>query len=462
MPETLRSGLGLMPGQEVIVEEHPDLPAPAAILTVVTRSPVKTPRIWPGPIDGFDSATGRVNLGPFVDGEGIAQWTVYRDDGMFGGYLQGGPGSGKSRMIESIAMSVAASESHPTCVWYGDGQGGDSSPLLRDNADFSATTFEQIYNMLVAATQVMKINGAENRALGRVGFAPAAARSGTLVIVDESHKCLSLAENPLLAAATQVLMTTIAREGRKVGVALILASQSPTLDAFGGAGNLADTLRSCLLQGNGVILKSKTGNAKTVFGVDIDPRQFPKLPGYGFLSDPEEGARSAPFRGYWVTPDLAKEWPQRIVWRTLSRRQSNVAGKEYAKRKDIAADQVLQDQLLLQMADAGTVEDLGETSGQTSSPAAPAAGSVEFGDQMPAVRRVEKFWQTSPVELTPGQRKVADAIRSGYLSPTPIVSATGYSERQVHNLLDELMRAGVVEKSGYGRYRLVESALVAA
>lgn len=467
MTETLRSGLGLLPGQEVIVEEHPDKPAPTGILTVVTRSPIREPKVWPGPAAGFDPVSGSVNLGPFVDGEGIAQWTVYRRDGMFGGYLQGAPGSGKSRMIEQIGMSCAASQSHPTIVWFGDGQNGDSSPLLAEHADYTATSFEAIYNMLQAGLRVMKVNGVENRLSKAVGFHPTSDRPGLLIIVDECHKPLSAAENPLLAAAIQLAMTTIAREGRKVGVALVLASQSPTLDAFGGAGNLADTLRSSLLAGNGAILRSKTTNAKQVFGVEVNPRAFPKLPGYAYLCDPEEGARSAPFRGYWVTDELAEVWPDRIGWRELPDRQANYAGKQYAIRRQVAAEQAELDRLLLEMADAGLVNDF-----VAMSEATPAgtlrADVVEFGDAMPAVRRVDRFWLSprNAAGLTAGQQKVLDAIRGGADRPKSIREATDYSESQVYNLLDDLMDAGLVQRvvpPGYkqGVYRPVDAAVAA-
>jgi len=463
----LRGGLRLMPGQDVIVEDHPTEPAPTALLTIVTRPPIAKPQHWPGPQAGFNAATGAVNLGPFADGEGCACWRVYTQDSMWGGFIQGGTGSGKSRMIEQIAMSCAASTSHPTIVWYGDGQNGDSSPMLVENADYAATTFDAIYNMAMAALRIMKINGVERRLAKQVGFAPTAARPGTLMIVDESHKPLDVKQNPLLAVATQQAFCTIAREGRKNGVALILASQSPKLEAFGSTG-LADTLRACLLDGNGLILRSKNPNAKQVFGVDINPRKFPKLAGYGYLCDPDPGSRSAPFRGYWVTDELAVYWPARITWRSQPVRQANFAGNAYAKRREVVAEQRFADEMLLAMADAGSLDEI-EALEQHMNAAAAASNTVEvieFGDSHPPVRRVTKFWEQQPhggggraAGLSTGQQKVLDAITQGQDSPKEIMAATGYSSSQVYNLLKALEEEhGAITKAGYGRYQAVASA----
>jgi hypothetical protein len=461
----LRGGLRLMPGQDVIVEEHPTEPAPTALLTIVTRPPIARPQPWPGPEQGFNAATGSVNLGPFADGEGCACWRVYTQDSMWGGFIQGGTGSGKSRTIEQIAMSCAASTSHPTIVWYGDGQNGDSSPLLVENADYAATTFEAIYNMAQSALRVMQINGVERRLARQVGFAPTAVRPGLLVIVDESHKPLDVKQNPLLWLATQQAFCTIAREGRKNGVALILASQSPKLEAFGST-NLADTLRASLLDGNGLILRSKNPNAKQVFGVDISPRKFPKLPGYGYVCDPDPGARSAPFRGFWVTDELAVYWPARIVWRTLPGRQANFAGKTYAKRHEVADEQRFADEMLLAMADAGSLDEIEALEQRMNAAAASTVDVIEFGDSHPPVRRVTKFWEQQPhsggggpARLSTGQQKVLDAIARGQDSPKEIMAATGYSSSQVYNLLKALEEEhGAITKAGYGRYQAVASA----
>jgi hypothetical protein len=472
---TLRSGLQLLPGQEIIVEEHPTAPAPAALLTIVTRPVITKSQEWPGPAAGFDAATGSVCLGPFADGEGVACWRVYTQDSMWGGFIQGGTGSGKSRIIEQIALSCAASTSHPTILWYADGQNGDSSPMLVEHADYAATTFSEIYNQACAALRVMTINGVERRLARRAGFTPTPERPGLLLISDESHKPLSPKENPLLAAATLQIYCTIAREGRKNGVALIMASQSATLDAFGGTGggNLGDTLRQSLLAGNGLILRSKTQNAKNVFNVDINPRKFPKLAGYGFLCDPDPGARSAPFRGYWVTDKLAAYWPTRITWRSLSNRQANAAGKVYHDRHKAAAEQRSNDEQLLAMADAGLLDfDLlagrfGNPPAQSGAGQTPAGtagtGSGEqaqfHGDAHPPVRRVVKFWahpKPAPAQpqLPDGQQRVLNAIREGHRKPKDLIAVTGYSSSQIYNLLEELMSAtpALIHKARYGAY----------
>jgi hypothetical protein len=470
--DQLRGGLRLRRGQEVIVEEHPDLPAPAALLTIVLKSPVRQSRPWPGAAAGFDPKTGSVNLGPFVDDEGVAQWSVYRANGIFGGFLQGDPGSGKSRMFESIALSAAAAESHPTAVWYADGQGGASSPMLTEHADWAATTVEDFYEMLQSAERVMELNGLENKVNRWPGFTPTALRPGLLIFVDELHGLVDGKVHPILGPAVQRIMLRLAREGRKAGVAIVAADQSPTLDAFGGAGNGMETLRSCLLNGNGALLRSETNNAKQVFRVDVDPRRFPKLPGYAYLARPDEGARSAPYRGYWVTDEQLAVEPGRVVWRSLNQRQTTVAGEAYARRREIAQERHEALLLRLQMIDAGLLDTLEEMdrqlglADQAQAEAAKRDVELRFADGIPAVRPVERFWlRTSPLAqpLTPGETKVMAALARGAAKAGQLASATGLSESGVYLILGRLTERGLVEQPKmYGPYVLAAGQRAAA
>lgn len=454
---TLRSGLQLMPGQQVIVEDHPTLPAPTALLTIVTKSTVTKDQPWPGPAGAFDPIRGSVNLGPFIDGEGIARWSVYRQDGIFGGFIQGGTGSGKSRMIEVIAMACASSISHPTTVWFGCGQNGDSSPLLVDTADYVATSAEAVLDMLKAAEKVMAVNGIENRMARQRGFIPSMKRPGLLVVVDEFHNFLAHKEIGPIALEIQDKMVKIAREGRKVGVALILATQEPLLAAFGHPSK-ADNLRSRLLEGNGVVLRSETNNAKTVFQVNVSPRSFPKLPGYAYLARPAEGERQAPFRGFYVNDEQIDRWAHSFPWHALPARQAQYAGSKYAKRRQVVDEQRHEDEMLLSMLDGGTFEELEQLSLELDR----AEASESFGDHMPAFGKVAKFWE-QPRQATPagpqlgeGQRKVLAAIRAGHQKPAAIMSVTGYQTTHTHAVLNSLIRLGLIRKAEYGKYRLLQ------
>lgn len=454
--EKVRSGLELLPDHDMIVEKHPLLAASCLQFTVVTRSPIKASIVHPGP-SAFDPKTGCVDLGPFVDGEGVARWKAYTKNRFWGGYLQGGTGSGKSRMIEGIALSLASSDTHPTVVWYADGQGGASSPLLMKWADHKARTHEQTHAMLAGVLLVMELRQDENALEELEGFTPELDRPGLLGILDECQKPLSKFENPRLAEHTQYLIATIAREGGKVGVALILASQQSTLDAFGGAGNNAEAIRSNLLMGNGVILRSKDNNARQVFGVAVNPKDFPPIQGYAFLVDPDEGARSAPFRGYYVTDDLRARWPQSIDWKSLDVGAANAYGRDYLRRRELAeeAREAIRRRVAARRA------------GQPATAKPTTAPTVGF-DGAAAIRTfgIAEFPVWDPAKFKPaprpavramhdGHHKVLRAIGDGHRSPKSIRMATGYSERQVHNLLGELLDdLGKIRKSSRGDYEL--------
>jgi len=457
--ENIRTGLGLRPEHDMIVEAHPVLASSHIQFTIVTRSPVRESQVWPGP-GAFNQQTGRVNLGPFTDGEGVASWKAYTDNRLWGGFLAGGTGSGKSRMLESVAFSLAASDSHPTVIFFADGQGGSSSPLMVKSADLAAITHEAIHSMLAGMYLVMRLRQDENLIEDREGFAPTIDRPGLLAFIDECHKPLSKIENPELAEHTQYLAATIAREGGKVGVGIVLASQESTLGAFGGAGNLAEMLRSNLLMGNGIILRSKDANAKQVFGVDISPKSFPELAGYAFCVDREPGGRSAPFRGYYVTDEQRQYWPGRIDWKSLDRGAGNAYGPDYGRRREVvtAAKEAARLRVEARRAGRPIPDDLSERATQppTAQPAAVGFNIINF-----------PTWQTTAAdntdsrpaaELHKGHRAVLDQIASGITSPAALANATGYSERQIHNLLDELMDDHtLVERAKRGTYVLTKA-----
>jgi hypothetical protein len=471
MIASLRGGLRLLPGQDLIVEAHPEEPEPTALLTIITKSTVKADQIWPGPELSFDAERGSALMGPYIDGEGIARWSTYRKDGMFGGFIQGGIGSGKSRLIENIATALASSKTHPTTIWFACGQGGASSPYLMKKATATATTGEQVYQMLLAAVAVMDVNGLENQANNATGFFPTVERPGLLIIIDEFHNFLDEAILGDLAIKIQGLMVKLAREARKAGVALLLATQEPLLAAFGHPRH-ADNLRARLLEGNGVMMRSETNNAKQVFKVDVNAREFPEMPGYGFLARPAPGDRQAPFRGYYVDEAAQERWSHTFDWRVLSRLQESAvaedAGRWYADRNKLAQSRQADITARLERLRSGmavpredrVAEQVAEDTGVR------VTRGASFGDGMPGVDDVTKFWAAGPApmhepsarerSLTEPQRRVATAIRDGAVTPTAIQAATGLAKTRVHELLKELTAMEVIEKpTGYGSYAVV-------
>ena len=461
----LRGALGLTMEHDLLAERHPVLAEPTVQLTVITKSPVKDSHEWPGPAS-FNN--GGVDLGPFIDGDGHARWKVHTHDRFkAGGYIQGGSGAGKSRLIESIVMPIAASSEYPTVVWYGDGQGNSSSPMLMKHADYSARNFEQIKQMFACAMLVMELRQDENGLEEEVGFTATDDRPALLVVLDECHKPLSKILNPEDWEIVQFMAMTIAREGQKVGVQVLLASQESTLGAFGGAGNQAEMLRSNLLMTNGVMMKSADANARQVFKVDEDPSQFPDLPGYALLVNPDAGARTAPFRGYHLTDKLREYWPDKIFWKSLDPGSGNAAGMQYLMRAEIAEmaraeirRRVDARRSGANMGDPGRIfaAARGSDGASQDAPSDDVATVAEFPVWNPATLSVQSR------KLHDGHRKVLDAIKVGFHAPTPIAEATGYSPRRVHQILDELMDefglvTRVLKDDGthkHGEYMLVE------
>ncbi|MFC6017818.1 hypothetical protein ACFP2T_16575 [Plantactinospora solaniradicis] len=444
---TIRGGLKLRPDQELIAEQHPTEPEPSVLLTIVTRSPIKQTVFWPGPC-AFNSVTGEVQLGPYADGEGAASWHVYTETRLLGGYLQGGTNGGKSRTMEMLALTIAASESHPTVILYADGQGGASSPMLMDHADVRARTAEECLSMLEGLYLVMQLRQDENSVWKLRGFSPSVDRPGLLVFIDECHKRLHKTHNSLYWARTQFLVAAIASEGGKVGVAPVLASQQSTLDAFGGAGSdYSEKIRSNLLSGNGLIFKGKDPNVKEVFGVDVNPKKFPDLPGYAYVANTRPGSRLAPFRSCYLTDEMAEEWPGRITWRSLDAGSAAAWGASYLHRHELADASLEAARQRIADRRAGVImrESVVET--QPIAPPADAALTVFGATEFPSWAAMEaQARQEARRQLGPGHERVLDAIRSGHQKPGQIGDATKYSDRQVYNLLGELMEAGFVRR----------------
>ena len=276
------------PLDELVIERDPDTADPSLLrMQVLTTSPIKDTVLFDGP----RFAEGRIMLGPYADGLGDATYRLYTRNSMWGGFLLGSIGSGKTRISESVALSARAmAPVMPTSVVYVDGQDGASSSVLWKHSALRGGSGDS-GRVLEVIEAIMHTRQQYNVAHELAGFTPGADRVGILIIVDECHV-------PFGKHAER--WAHIARTGRKVGVAVLAADQYSDLKVFGNM----EPLRSSLLAGNGLVLRTTSRMAGHLLpGLNLDPYELPELPGYGYtIAAAGSDARTAPFRARYL-PD---------------------------------------------------------------------------------------------------------------------------------------------------------------
>lgn len=384
------------------------------------------------PASPFRAYRGDIGMGPYADGAGEALYHLYAGGGMWSGVLIGGTGIGKSRIIESLAIGAMASAC--TVVWFIDPQGGASSPALSKHADWYVDEGGAV-TMLNAALRVGKARADENTYEGWIGFTPSPARPGLLIIIDECHKIFT----PEMAKR----WSNVAREFRKVGVALLCASQYPGLETFGGN----EALRSSIMAGNVIAMKTASNSAGQIMaGLQIDPKTLPNIKGYGWLQDTDPDGRSAPFRNRLaVDPDAWMAAQPKSVLDTLA---STAAGEAYQRRAEIAETRRAELRSYVEALRNGLMPveaPLRETG-------RPNLRVVEDTDlDLPEPLR------PAPDGLSEAERAICAALADGAEAPKDLAEATGYTERHVNNLLKPLIDRRIAVRIGRGRYALIDN-----
>ncbi|MGH8879508.1 MAG: hypothetical protein ACRD0P_19525, partial [Stackebrandtia sp.] len=448
-----RTGLHITPGQDLIIEAHPTLSEAVVQLTFVRSSPLLDPDKpvhWPGPT--YNRETGDLDLGPHVDGDGMARWKLVADNRLYGGYLSGATGSGKSLMMASIALAAAG---EGAVVWYADPQRGASYPWLADRADWTARNEAEALVMLQAARRVKEL-GQDYLALhGGEGYQGSDDRPELVIIIDECHRVFR-------DERAQDVATEIAREGGKCGVAIVAASQVATLDVFGPQKG-QDALRSSLLITNLVLLRTKSTNTTRVLpGVDVDPTKFPRVPGYAYLQDDTGKRRNAPFRGYYLTDEARDEWESQITWRSLPPAFAQAAGADYRLRHEKAQQAIAAIAARIAAAEAGlplpsqpseTERATPVMEAGTPIPSNPFTGAAVL--QFPSVKAVK--WDAKPgaaavpVRNTTTARDVVFGLICQDVTETgDIITRSGYSPTQVRRVLDSLVADKAIVRDRHG------------
>jgi len=477
--------------EDLIPEPHPTDRSPAVCrLQVLTSSPIAGATDFTGPrrIVTDDGAV-LLGLGPYADGDGEAMWRLYTPGSMWSGFLLGGTGMGKSRVIENIVIS--AMSGGDTEFWFIDPQGGGSSPALRQYADWF-TGMADAQDVLDAALEILLARSEENSVEGWTGFTPSRQRPGIAIVIDECHNVFA---DPDRVAD----WAKIAREGRKVGIAIICVSQYPGLDSFGGS----EPLRSSIMTGNALAMHVKSNNAKSLMpGLDVDPKTLPFIPGYCYLQgNPDSGLRTAPFRNRNTDPDrtgeLARRWLAEVTadrpgLEPLAVTATRIAGTAYAERHTSSNTGHAAAAARVQAMRAGQLPDPVDDDAPGTRGAGPGRGKKSKAKAAPVgdMGRVIAFpaWtpdfgqataanggaaQPAPAtpspapdtaaaprppqgELTESQQAVLETIAAGIDRPKEIGEAVGLKHRQVQTLLKTLLEAGhIAKRAEYGRYRTV-------
>jgi hypothetical protein len=373
----ISTGLGV-PQRNLLVEERQptdDDPEPdPAILKfqVITKSPIRNTVPLEGPRWRWNGDDLIVDMGPFADGIDQAPWRLFSQNSLWGGFVGGSQGSGKSSLIDAMAISFM--DTGLVSVIYVDPQDGSSSPGLFECAEWAiGSDKDQQENLLIGLESLVRFRAMENSVRLHVsGFTPSRERPGFLVIIDECH-----------AAFTKENATRwglVARVGRKVGVAILGASQIYGLDSFGGD----DALRQSLETANSAILRIGKNQASLIPGTTLDPSRLPQIAGYGVIraTDPKYN-RSAPFRGPY-----AKDEVRMAMMRAAAKKQpypdalaigalDNDTERAFSRRHEIFVESQERMEAELQMLEAGMSVAVPKPEPMASGPMGPAIEAIE-------------------------------------------------------------------------------------
>ncbi|MEV1295185.1 hypothetical protein [Pseudonocardia sp. NPDC049635] len=468
-----------LPAGSVIIEPTADRNQSMARLQVIQGSPLYDVRVWDPATMRLDVASGCARVGTFADGFPAHLRWFEPGSGATNLLVAGAPGSGKSQFM-SLLLGISARATftdrdgvtRPLVDTYlGCGQEGQSFPdwARSRHLRWMATTPQEITWMVHAFREMMI---ARSQYLTRLEWTDGQGRvrhgmphwdpvaSGlplAQLVLDEA--AAAIATNPDLAG----WLLDIARRGRKNGMRVVLASQSPSADELGGNTNL----RAMLSAGGVVVFRVGDGNHGSMAfpgGECGNPAEIPQVTpdgrpfqGAAFtvgpdarprammrtlkITDPFGEAQAAPV----TDPDpvdaagagrlLLEFWTrQEARWRGENPEPAELArmAKEHADAQRAALDAVV---------GGGDTPD--------SAPARPAPGSSPVGpDDRPAIRAL----------ILDAVSAAARDDRDATTAEIKKACAAWWSARSVSNELADMSRdGGPLVKVRKGVYRRATS-----
>ncbi len=379
------------------------------VMTVITdeiSNPYDGPRIIREGGDVF------IEIGPYEDGFGSERFHVLADQltdeeiangerprgSMNGGFVLGTKGSGKSRLMEEIAVGLRKLGIE---IWYLDPQGGKSSPALMAEADWpmagvhgakrAYSNVVDLWKALKAACEVREAEGSD----AEQGFQHTPQRPAIMAMIDECHGVFQ-AENPETGNSFGEDFAELDRIMRKNGAGIFGASQGITQDTF-GRGNKSAVLRDGMCAVNVFLMAYGGKNLKLAPGFDDQPcGSLPTNQGLGYNP---KGTRPQIRWQARYTPDF-QPWLAAYSKATLDERVQKRIGSAYLRRFEQHAEN--------QEAKQAWLAELDAYDGDASTLAA-------FGDQRTEDTNSTATTQKSDTVvslLSPQQRRMQAAVES--------------------------------------------------
>lgn len=423
-----------VPRDLVGVEAGPGGDESTAVVQVLRTNPLMKTKVYSGAT--LDPATGLATIGVHKDGNGAA-WQLWQPgSGVCHGLGSGTTGAGKSGLLMQLCAEILQSDR--ALLFLCDPENGESVKDFATGADCFGGTIPRIRHVLQSAERIMKVRkrqrgsqwhvdqlGRSRRGIG--SFTPTPETPAVFCVIDEAPDVLADKECARIIAA-------IGKKGRKLGVAVIIFTQIPSLSELGG--DLA--VRSMLSSTNVVIFRTSDRLSKHMGSpvpLPIDPATLPtrwpdgsSTAGLGFIA--RAGAPVSEMRCGWVDDPYkwAIEVPQRCGRPALPAAEvecfaGHLSGNYWQTWREI-----------LDVDD----EDIAEMTGVAGSPQPVEAPRV---DESSSRHKILAALTAAERPMTTGALAEASGLKK--------LSATSTA-------LARLRDKGLVQKHGHGQWEITE------
>ncbi len=414
--------------------------------------------------DGFSSERFHVLSGQLTDEEIAAG---HRPRGsMNGGFALGTKGSGKSRLMEEVAVGLRKIGIE---IWYLDPQGGKSSPALMAEADWpmagvhaAGRAYSNVVDMWKALKALCEVREAEGGD-SEQGFQHTRERPAVMAMIDECHGVFG-ADNPETGNSFGEDFAELDRIMRKNGGGLFGASQAITQDTF-GRGNKAAVLRDGMCAVNVFLMAYGGKNLKLAPGFDDQP--CGSLPGGFGLGYNSKGARPQTRFQVNYTDDF-QPWLAAYSKSTLDKRVQKRIGGTYLRRfEKHAQNQEAKQEWLDELdsaEDGSTLPGFGEKTDRTATNTATTQKSnTVVALQSPQQRRMQAVMpagEDEPTEapsdddgdLTDAEQRVVDALATVSHTPSTLGRELGITSQAAGRQLHKLAGKNRAVRMEDGRY----------